>query len=73
MSMFFYESDAEVSKRDGVNKGWQIYKYTRTRMQNIKNATISSDIMSVIPVSTVSLFFLGSLIHGVRQFEELHP
>ena len=71
--MLFYESDAEVSKRDGVNKGWQIYKYTRTRMQNIKNATISSDIMSVIPVSTVSLFFLGSLIHGVRQFEELHP
>ena len=71
--MLFYESDAEVSKRDGVNKGWQIYKYTRTRMQNIKNATISSDIMSVIPVSTVSLFFLGSLIHGVRQFEELRP
>ena len=71
--MLFYESDAEVSKRDGVNKGWQIYKCTRTRRQNIKNATISSDIMSVIPVSTVSLFFLGSLIHGVRRFEELHP
>ena len=71
--MLFYESDAEVSKRDGVNKGWQISKYTRTRMQNIKSATISSDIMSVIPVSTVSLFFLGSLIHGVRQFEELRP
>ena len=71
--MLFYESDAEVSKRDGVTKGWQIYKYTRTRMQNIKNATIPSDIMSVIPVSTVSLFFLGSLIHGVRQFEEFHP
>ena len=71
--MLFYESDAEVSKRDGVNKGWQTFKYTRTRMQNIKSATISSDIMSVIPVSTVSLFFLGSLIHGVRQFEELRP
>ena len=42
-------------------------------MQNIKNATISSDIMSVIPVSTVSLFFLGSLIHGERLFEEFHP